>query len=132
MALSMSFYMFWEMLWALIIGFALSAVVQVVFTKSEISKWLADSGLKSLTRATLGGAVSSSCSYAAVAIARALVKQEANFTSAMAFQFASTNLVIELSILLTILLGWQFMVAQFVGGIVMIATMAIIFDLFFA
>lgn len=130
MALSMSFYMFWEMLWALIIGFALSAVVQVVFTKSEISKWLADSGLKSLTRATLGGAVSSSCSYAAVAIARALVKQEANFTSAMAFQFASTNLVIELSILLTILLGWQFMVAQFVGGIVMIATMAIIFDLF--
>jgi uncharacterized protein len=126
-ALSMSFYMGWEMLWALVLGFALSAIVQAVVTKSEMTKWLADNSLKSISIATLSGAASSSCSYAASAIARALVKQGADFNAAMAFQFASTNLVIELGILLAILLGWQFTLAQFIGGIVMIVVMSLIF-----
>jgi uncharacterized membrane protein YraQ (UPF0718 family) len=127
---SMSFYMGWEMFWALVLGLTLSAVVQAVVTKAEMSKWLADNSFKSLSIATLSGAASSSCSYAAAAIARALIKQGADFNAAMAFQFASTNLVIELSILLAILLGWQFTLAQFIGGIVMIAVMSIIFRYF--
>ncbi len=129
-ALWMSFYMGWEMFWALVLGFTLSAIVQAVVTKPEMSKWLADSSLKSLSIATLAGAASSSCSYAACAIARALLKKGADFNAAMVFQFASTNLVIELSILLAILLGWQFTLAQFIGGIVMILVISLIFRLF--
>ena len=129
-ALSMSAFMGWEILWALVLGFTLSAVIQAVVTRSQMSKWLAGNDFKSIAIATLGGAASSSCSYAAAAIARALFKQGANFTAAMAFQFASTNLVIELGILLTILLGWQFTLAQFVGGIIMINVMSLIFKIF--
>ncbi len=129
-SLSMSFYMGWEIFWALVLGFAFSAIVQAVVTKSDMSKWLADNSFKSLSIATLSGAASSSCSYAACAIARALVKQGADFNAAMAFQFASTNLVIELGILLAILLGWQFTLAQFIGGIVMIVVMSLIFRFF--
>src|SRR5579872_4912732 len=113
-SLSLSFWMGWEMFWALVLGFTLSAVVQSFVTKAQMNKWFADHSLHSLARAAFFGAASSSCSYAATAIARALVKQGADFTTAMAFQFASTNLVLELGILLALLLGWQFTLAQFV------------------
>jgi len=95
-ALSFAFGMFWEILWALILGFALSGVVQAVVSKREMRRLLPDDSPRSLARATLLGAASSSCSYAAVALARSLFRKGANFTAAIAFQFASTNLVIEL------------------------------------
>src|SRR6266540_2059187 len=99
-ALYMAFGMFWEILWALIIGFALSAIVQAVVSKSEMSRTLPDDSPRCLTIAAGLGAASSSCSYAAVALARSIFRKGANFTSAMAFEFASTNLVIELGIIL--------------------------------
>src|SRR5438034_6957808 len=105
-ALSFAFGMFWEILWALILGFALSGVVQAVVSKQEMRRLLPDDSPRSLARATVLGAASSSCSYAAVALARSLFRKGADFTAAMAFQFASTNLVIELGIIMTLLLGW--------------------------
>src|ERR1700682_5699202 len=92
-ALSLSFAMFWQILWALILGFGISAAIQAVVSKAEVAKILPDDSPKSLTIASLLGAASSSCSYAAVAIARSLFQKGANFTSAIAFEFASTNLV---------------------------------------
>jgi uncharacterized membrane protein YraQ (UPF0718 family) len=129
-ALSLSFMMFWQILWALILGFGISAAIQAVVSKAEVAKILPDNSPKSLSIACGLGAASSSCSYAAVAIARSLFRKGANFTAAMAFEFASTNLVIELGIILWILIGWQFTLAEFVGGIVMIAILAILFKLF--
>src|SRR5881275_2572266 len=126
-ALWMAFAMLWEILWPLILGFALSAVVQSVVSKSEMTRLLPDDSTRSLAVACGLGAASSSCSYAAVALARSLVRRGANFTSAMAFEFASTNLVIELGILLAVLIAWQFTAAEFVGGVVMIAILAVIF-----
>jgi uncharacterized protein len=120
-ALGMSFAMFWEILWALILGFTLSAIVQAVVSKSQMSRLLPDDSLRSMAIACGVGAASSSCSYAAVALARAIFRKGANFTAAIAFQFASTNLVIELGIIMVLLLGWQFTVAEFIGGPVMIA-----------
>ena len=107
-ALRVSFGMFWEILWALILGFALSGAVQAVVSKREMRRLLPDDSPRSLAVATGLGAASSSCSYAAVALARSLFRKGADFTAAMAFQFASTNLVIELGIILALLLGWQF------------------------
>src|SRR5206468_8272416 len=101
-ALSFSFGMFWEILWALILGFALSGVVQAVVSKQEMRRLLPDDSARSLGRASVLGAASSSCSYAAVALARSLFRKGADFTSAMAFQFASTNLVIELGIIMAL------------------------------
>src|SRR5438132_12181673 len=115
-SLSMAFAMFWEILWALILGFGLSAVVQAVVSKREMAKLLPDDSSKSIAIASGMGAASSSCSYAAVALARSIFRKGANFTSAMAFQFASTNLVIELGILMIVLMGWQFAAAEFIGG----------------
>src|SRR6266511_4582042 len=92
-ALSFAFGMFWEILWALILGFTLSGVVQAVVSKQEMQRLLPDNSTRSLARATVLGAASSSCSYAAVALARSLFRRGANFTAAMAFQFASTTLV---------------------------------------
>src|SRR5215216_5696254 len=115
-ALSMAFGMFWEILWALILGFALSAAVQAVVSKGEMQRLLPDDSPRSIAAATVLGAASSSCSYAAVALARSLFRKGADFTAAMAFQFASTNLVIELGIIMAVLLGWQFTLAEFVGG----------------
>ncbi len=126
----MTLFMGWEILWALVLGFTLSAIVQAVVTKAQMSKWLANNDPRSISLATLSGAASSSCSYAAAAIAHALFKQGADFTAAMAFQFASTNLVIELGILLALLVGWQFTLAQFVGGIIMIVVMSLLFRVF--
>ncbi len=128
-ALSFAFGMFWEILWALILGFTLSGAVQAVVSKEEMRRLLPDDSPRTLVIATGLGAASSSCSYAAVALARSLVREGANFTAAMAFQFASTNLVFELGILMAILLGWQFVVGEFVGGPLMIVLLAIIFRL---
>jgi hypothetical protein len=129
-ALSFAFAMTWEILWALVIGFAFSAAVQAVVSKNEMTRLLPDDSPRSLVIASGLGAASSSCSYAAVALARSIFRRGANFTAAMAFEFASTNLVIELGILLAVLLGWQFTLAEFVGGPIMIAIMALLFKLF--
>src|SRR3989440_5288461 len=129
-AASFALGMTWEILWALILGFALSGVVQAVVSKSEMSRLLPDDSPRSLAVACGLGAASSSCSYAAVALARSLFRKGANFTASMAFEFASTNLVIELGILLVILLGWQFALAELIGGIIMIFFLAVIFRLF--
>src|SRR6266511_3438096 len=104
-ALSFAFGMFWEILWALILGFALSGGVQALVSKEEMRRLLPDDSPRSLSLACGLGAASSSCSYAAVALARSLFREGADFTAAMAFEFASTNLVFELGILMAILLG---------------------------
>jgi hypothetical protein len=124
-ALYMAFAMGWEILWPLILGFALSGVVQAVVTKGEMSRLLPDSSLRSIMIATALGAVSSSCSYAAVALARSIFRKGADFIAAMAFQFASTNLVLELGIILAVLIGWQFVAAEFVGGLIMVALLTV-------
>src|SRR5881409_1281653 len=129
-ALWMAFAMLWEILWPLILGFGLSAVVQAVVSKGEMTKLLPDDSPKSLAIACGLGAASSSCSYAAVALARSIFRKGADFTSAMAFEFASTNLVIELGILLAVLIGWQFTAAEFVGGPLMIIFLALLFRRF--
>jgi uncharacterized protein len=123
-ALSFSFGMGWEILWALILGFALSGAVQAVVSKREMRRLLPDSSPRSIATATALGAASSSCSYAAVALARSLVRKGADFISAIAFQIASTNLVVELGIIMALVLGWQFTAAEFLGGpiIILVAT----------
>ena len=129
-ALAISGSMTWEILWALILGFGLSAVVQAVVRRSTIVRLLGDDRPKTLAIATGLGAASSSCSYAAVALARSLFRKGAGFTAAMAFEIASTNLVIELGIILALLIGWQFTLAEFVGGPLMIVLLAVLFRLF--
>lgn len=128
-ALFMSFSMLWEILWPLVLGFALSGIVQAVVSHQAMAKTLGGNGPKSLTLATLFGIASSSCSYAAVALARSLFQKGASFTSAMVFELASTNLVIELGIILIVLLGWQFTAAEFVGGMLMVIFLAVILRL---
>jgi uncharacterized membrane protein YraQ (UPF0718 family) len=129
-ALQFAFSMTWEILWALVLGFALSAGVQAVVSKSEMVRLLPDDSPRTLGVACGLGAASSSCSYAAVALARSMFTKGANFTSAMAFEFASTNLVIELGVILWLLLGWQFTLAEFVGGAIMIAILSLLFRFF--
>src|SRR5216117_718390 len=129
-ALNLAFGMFWEILWALILGFALSATVQELISKSEMTRLLPDDSPRSLAIACGLGAASSSCSYAAVALARSIFRKGANFTAAMAFEIASTNLVIELGIILALLMGWQFTLGEFVGGPIMIVFIAVLFRLF--
>src|SRR5437764_1802821 len=129
-ALSFAFGMTWEVLWALILGFALSAVVQAVVSKGEMRRLLPDDSPRSLLVAGGLGAASSSCSYAAVALARSLFRKGADFTAAITFEFASTNLVIELGIIMWLLLGWQFTLAEFVGGPLMIVLVALLFRAF--
>src|SRR5207244_1028615 len=122
--------MTWEVLWALILGFGLSAVVQAVVPKEGMRRLLPDDSAKTLLVATGLGAASSSCSYASVALARSLFRKGANFTAAMVFEIASTNLVIELGIIMALLLGWQFVLGEFVGGPLMIVFLAILFRIF--
>jgi uncharacterized membrane protein YraQ (UPF0718 family) len=123
-ALSFAFGMGWEILWALILGFTLSGAVQAVVSKREMRRLLPDSSPRSLAIATALGAASSSCSYAAVALARSLFRKGADFISAIAFEIASTNLVLELGIIMALVLGWQFTAAEFAGGpiIIILAT----------
>jgi uncharacterized membrane protein YraQ (UPF0718 family) len=124
-ALAMASIMGWEILWALILGFALSGIVQAVVTKGEMSRLLPDSSPRSIVIASGLGIASSSCSYAAVALARSMFRKGADFIAAMAFQFASTNLVLELGIILAVLIGWQFVAAEFVGGFIMIVLLTV-------
>ncbi len=129
-ALAISGSMTWEILWALIFGFAASAALQSVVRRSTIMQRLGDDRPRTLALAAGFGAVSSSCSYAAVALARALFRRGASFTAAMAFEIASTNLVVELGVILAVLIGWQFTAAEFVGGPIMIVLVAVLFRLF--
>jgi uncharacterized protein len=128
-ALYEAFAMFSEVLWPLVLGFALSGAVQAVVSHRSMARVLGDDSPRSLTLATLFGLASSSCSYAAVALARSIFRKGAGFTAAMVFELASTNLVIELGIILIVLMGWQFAVAEYVGGIVMVVLIALIFRL---
>ncbi|PYC78579.1 hypothetical protein C7C46_15870 [Streptomyces tateyamensis] len=129
-ALSITGSMTWQITWALILGFLLSAIVQAVVRRSTVVRLLGDDRPRTLAVASLLGAASSSCSYAAVALARSLFRKGANFTAAMAFEIASTNLVVELGVILALLMGWQFTAAEFVGGPVMILLLALLFRLF--
>jgi uncharacterized protein len=129
-ALALAGSMTWEITWALILGFLLSAVVQAVVRRSTIVSLMGDDRPRTLAVAAGLGAASSSCSYAAVALARSLFRKGANFTAAMAFEISSTNLVVELGIILALLMGWQFTAAEFVGGPLMIVVLAVLFRLF--
>jgi uncharacterized protein len=129
-ALELTGSMTWEILWALIVGFALSAVVEAVVRRSTIVSLMGDDRPRTLAVAAGLGAASSSCSYAAVALARSLFRKGADFTAAMAFEIGSTNLVIELGIILALLMGWQFTAAEFIGGPLMIVVLAVLFRLF--
>jgi hypothetical protein len=118
--------MFWETLWALVLGFALSGAVQAFVSRAEMQRALGDHRPRTVARAGVFGVISSSCSYAASALAKTLFLRGADFTAAQAFMFASTNLVVELGIVLWLLIGWQFAVAEFVGGAIMIALLALV------
>jgi uncharacterized protein len=129
LALDEAFNMAWEVVWPLILGFALSGAVQAVVSYKSMARLLGDDSPRSLTFATLFGIASSSCSYAAVALARSLFLKGASFTPAMVFELASTNLVIELGVILVVLMGWPFAAAEFGGGIVMVVLLALILRL---
>jgi hypothetical protein len=128
-ALAMAVNMAWEILWPLILGFTLSAVIQAVVRRERIAGLMSGSGPKALVIATGLGAASSSCSYAAVALARSLLRKGASFTSSMVFEIASTNLVVELGMILALALGWQFTLAEFIAGPIMIVFVALLFRL---
>src|SRR5256885_8744274 len=125
-----SFLMAWEVWWALVLGFAISAIVQAWVPKERIERSLSGSGPRPIAWATAFGAASSSCSYAAIAIAKSLFQKGASAASALAFQSASTNLVWELGLVLWVLIGWEFTLAEYLGGIVMIVLMAAMLRLF--
>jgi uncharacterized membrane protein YraQ (UPF0718 family) len=129
-ALSFAFGMTWEVLWALILGFALSGIVQACVSKAQMRRLMPDDSPHTLAVATGLGAASSSCSYASVALARSLFRKGADFTASMAFQIASTNLVIELGLVMAVLLGWRFVAGEFVGGPLMIVLVALLFRRF--
>jgi uncharacterized membrane protein YraQ (UPF0718 family) len=128
-ALKIAFFMFWEVLWSLALGFLLSAVVQTVISKRAIVRALGQDSPRSVALASAFGIASSSCSYAAVAIARSLFRRGATLANAIIFEFASTNLVVELGLILLILLGWQFLLAEYAGGALMIVLLAFAFRL---
>src|SRR5213080_1541809 len=123
----MAFFMFWEVLWPLVLGFLISAVVQSLVPREAVVRVLGRDDLRSVTFATLLGAASSSCSYAAVAVGRSLFRKGATFANAILFEFASTNLVFELGLVLLVLLGWQFLAAEVAGGLLMVAVLAVLF-----
>jgi uncharacterized membrane protein YraQ (UPF0718 family) len=129
-ALTMAFAMGWQILWPLILGFTLSGIVQAVVSHSEMRRLLPDDRPRSIAIALGLGAASSSCSYVAVALARSVFRKGANFTATMAFELASTNLVLELTIIIIVLMGWQFALAEFVGAPIMVAVMVLLFRLF--
>ena len=120
------FFMFWETLWALVLGFTLSGAVQAFVSKDQMQRVMGDHRPGSIARATGFGMVSSSCSYAATAMAKSLFQKGADFITAMVFMFASTNMVIELGVVLFILMGWQFAAAEFIGGPIMILLLVVV------
>src|ERR1043166_1044565 len=115
--------MFWDTLWALVLGFGISAALQVFVSREQMTRILGRAGLREMLLATGFGAASSSCSYAAAAIGRSAFQQGAALVPALAFMFASTNLVVELGAVLWLLMGWQFLLAEIVGALVLIAIM---------
>ncbi len=121
-----AFSMFWETLWALVLGFGLSGAVQAFVSRGQMRRVLGDHRPATVGKAGFLGMVSSSCSYAAAALAKSLFARGADFTASMVFMFASTNLVVELGIVLWLLLGWQFALAELVGGAIMIALLALV------
>src|SRR5215471_17051617 len=126
-ALQTAFFMFWEVLWPLVLGFFISALVQSVVPREAVVRALGRDDLRGVTFATVLGAASSSCSYAAVAIARSLFRRGATFANAILFEFASTNLVFELGLVLLVLLGWQFLGAELAGGLLMVVLLTLVF-----
>jgi uncharacterized protein len=126
-ALRLSFAMLWQVLWPLALGFLLSAIVEALVTKQSVARALGRDSPRSVAVAAGLGAASSSCSYAAVALARSLFRKGASFGNAIVFEFASTNLVFELGLVLLILLGWQFLAAEFAGGLLMVVLLAVLF-----
>src|SRR5437660_3703020 len=120
-----AFFMFWETLWALVLGFTLSGIVQAFVSKEQMQRVMGNRRPAAVARASGFGMVSSSCSYAATAMSKSLFQKGADFIAAMVFMFASTNLVIELGIVLVILMGWQFAAAEFIGGPIMIILLAV-------
>ncbi|MFT4082827.1 MAG: permease [Nocardioides sp.] len=129
-ALGMAGSMAWQIGWSLVLGFILSAAVQAVVRRETVVHALGDDRPATLVRATGLGAASSSCSYAAVALARSLFHKGASFPAAIVFELAATNLVIELGIIMAVLMGWQFTLAEFVGGGIIIVLMAVFLRLF--
>src|SRR5947209_17115646 len=125
-SLRMAFFMFWDTLWPLIFGFGLSGVVQAFVSRSQMQRVMGDHQPRTLAVASILGAASSSCSYAASAMAKSLFQKGADFTTAMVFMLASTNLVIELGLVMWILIGWQFALSEYVGGVIMIALLALL------
>src|SRR5436305_13543203 len=125
-----SFLMAWEVWWALVLGFTISAIVQAWVPRDRIQGLMSGSGPRPITWATGLGAASSSCSYAAIAIGKSLFQKGASAASALAFPFASTNLVWELGLVLWLLIGWQFTLAESVSGIVMVVLMAVLLRAF--
>jgi len=125
-SLAEGFWMFYDTLWALVVGFALSGAVQAFVSKAQMQRVLGDHRPVTVVRSSFFGMVSSSCSYAASALAKTLFARGADFTSSMVFMFASTNLVVELGIVLWLLIGWQFAVAEFLGGFLMIGVLAVV------
>src|ERR1700694_4419683 len=128
-ALRLSFAMFWQVLWPLALGFLLSAVVESLVSTQAVSRVLGRNSPKAVAVATGFGAASSSCSYAAVAVARTLFRKGATLDNAIMFEFASTNLVFELGLILLILLGWQFLAGEVAGGLLMVVLLAVLFRL---
>lgn len=126
MSLEEAFFMFWETLWALVLGFGLSGAVQAFVSRGQMQRVMGDHGPRALARSSLLGMASSSCSYAASALAKSLFQRGADFTAAMVFMFASTNLVVELGIVLWLLIGWQFTAAEFIGGAIMILLLGVL------
>jgi uncharacterized membrane protein YraQ (UPF0718 family) len=126
-ALSFTIGMTWEILWALVLGFLLSAIVQALVAKERVERMLPDDSPRSLATATALGIASSSCSYASVALARTLFRKGADFTAAIVFELASTNLVVELGIVMALVLGWEFTLGEFVGGPLMVVLLAFLF-----
>jgi hypothetical protein len=125
-SLDEGFFMLWQTLWALILGFALSGAVQAFVSRRQMQRVMGDHRPATITRTALLGAASSSCSYAASALARTLFARGADFTAATVFMVASTNLVVELGLVLWLLVGWQFAAAEFVGGAIMVALLAVV------
>ena len=128
-ALQFAAFMFWEVLWPLALGFLLSAIIQALVSQRAVARTLGRPNFRGFALACAFGAASSSCSYAAVAIARSLFRKGADFANAMIFEFASTNLVIELGLVLLILIGWQFLAAEVAGGLLMAVILWILFKL---
>ena len=129
-ALEMALAMAWEIVWPLILGYALSAVVQAVVSHQQMSGLLPDDRPRSIITALALGAASSSCSYTAVAHARSIFRKGAHFTAAMAFEMASTNLVVDLSIIMLVFLGWQITLAEFIGAPIMVVVLIFLFRIF--